>query len=275
MDFEALETATSELPYVKESFELLKETASWIAFAVSVREAPNPEPINRNQAICAGQLVRMHKIVRVVLRQIVDEHGGDHQMALTREFIESAAVVAYLLEDVADSSRFDAYIYDSLIPERELLITISREVKKRGLRLPIEDRMERSVQSTLRKAGVRLEDIPARKNNGWPSIETRINLLGPAAYNAYRSGSAAVHGTWSDLTRNHLSEVDDGFVPQFEPVDYRPQPLLLMGYLSTMILVKYIAVYTPSALELLATIEGLRGRIKAVDAAHERFLNQS
>jgi hypothetical protein len=275
VDFEELQRAKGELPYVRESFELLKETASWIALGISIREEPQMEALERNHAICAGQLVRMCKIIRIVLRQIADEHGGDHQMALAREFVESAAAVVYMLEDASDETRFDAYMHDSLIPERELLRTIEQQVKDRnGLRLPIEDRMERSVQATLHRAGVKLQDIPSRKNNGWPSVETRLKLLGPAAYDAYRSGSAAVHGTWSDLARNHLKEVDGRFIPHFEPAEYRPQPLLMMGFLSTAVLEKYLAVYVPlAAASLNPALKNLGERIRAVDSAHERLLN--
>ncbi|MGN5734567.1 DUF5677 domain-containing protein [Arthrobacter psychrochitiniphilus] len=275
IDFQELKNAKNEVLHVKEAFELLKETAAWIALGISIREAPQPEALERNQAICAGQLVRMCKIIRVCLRQIVDDHGGGHQMALAREFIESAAAVTYLLEDVNDEARFDAYMHDSLIPERELLQTIRLQVKERGgRRLLIEDRMERSVHATLKGAGVKLEDIPARKSNGWPSIETRIKLLGPTAYEAYRSGSAAVHGTWSDLARNHLEQVESRFILQFEATDFRPQPLLLIGTLSTAVLRKYLAIYVPlAAVSLTPALKDLDERIRAVDAAHEELIN--
>lgn len=275
VDLEELKNARNELPYVKEAFELLKETTAWIALGISIREAPQPEALERNQAICAGQLVRMYKIIRICLRQILDDHGGDHQMALAREFIESAAAVAYLLEDVTDEARFDSYMHDSLIPERELLQTMRLQVKDQGgRRLPIECRMERSVHATLKGAGVKLEDIPARKKNGWPSVETRIKLLGPTAYEAYRSGSAAVHGTWSDLARNHLEQVDGSFILQFEATDFRPQPLLLIGALSTVVLKKYLDAYIPlAAVSMSPALKDLDERIRALDAAHEAFIN--
>lgn len=275
VDFEYLKTATDESAYLKEAFELLREVTAWVGIGISIREKSQPEAMERNQAICAGQLVRMCKIMRICMKQIADDHGGDHQMALSREFIESASTAAFLLEDVTNEARFTSYLHDSLIQQRELLGTVRKLVKARnGVRLAIEDRMERSVQATVKRAGIELEDIPGRKQNGWDSVETRVRLLGPAAYDAYRAGSSAVHGTWADLDRNHLEVVDGGFVPKYESDDFRPQPLLMMGVLGTVVLRKYLHAYGPSeAAPIADVLDDLEERIRALDVAHEQYLN--
>lgn len=228
----------------------------------------------RDQAICAGQLVRMYKIMRLVLLQIADDHGGDHQMALSREFLESASTVAYLLDAPSDSGRFLSFLHDSLIQESQLLKTIEGQITQRGGEVwPIEERMRRSALNTFRHAGVEPVEVPSRKNNGWPPAEARIKLLGPTAYTAYRAGSSAVHGTWSDVLRNHIQSEGQGFIPAMEPTEYRPQILLMMGVLSTVILQGYAGVFTPiAAPSVVAALADLRDRIKALDAAHEKFL---
>lgn len=274
VDFEALRDETYEIAYLKEAFELLKETASWVALAGSARALGVPEAVGRNQAVCLGQLVRMTKIMRLVLNQIANDHGGDQQMALSREFLESASTVAFLLEDPTDTARFVSYLHDSLIQEAQLLKTIDEQVAQRqGNVLPIEDRMRKSALNTLRAAGIDAEDVPSRKKNGWPSAETRIKLLGPAAYTAYRAGSSAVHGTWSDLLRNHIRSRAGGFVPVFHEADYRPQTLLMMGFLSTVVVDRYLEAFAPFAVDSIgAALADLRDRTQALDAAHEAFL---
>lgn len=155
VDFDALRGENHEIAYVKESFEILKEAASWIALALSIRQEGQSEEMPRDQAICAGQLVRMYKIMRLVLRQIADDHGGDHQMALSREFLESASTVAYLLDAPSDSGRFLSFLHDSLIQESQLLKTIEGQITQRGGEVwPIEERMRRSALNTFRHAGV-------------------------------------------------------------------------------------------------------------------------
>ncbi|WP_427174313.1 DUF5677 domain-containing protein [Arthrobacter sp. 92] len=274
VNFDVLRGESHEIAYLKESFEILKETGSWIALALSIREEGQGDELPRDQAICAGQLVRMYKITRLVLRQIIDDHGGDHQMALSREFLESASTVAYLLDAPSDSGRFLSFLHDSLIQESQLLKTIEGLVKQRGGEVwPIEERMRRSALDTFRQAGVDPSEVPSRKNNGWPPAEARIKLLGPAAYTAYRAGSSAVHGTWSDVLRNHIESEGQGFVPVFEATEFRPQVLLMMGVLSTVILQGYVGVFAPTpAPSIVEALTDLRERIKALDAAHEEFL---
>ena len=276
VDFGKLRAANVESAYVEEAVELLKETASWLTLGLSITEKSKRHVLERDQAICAGQLVRMYKICALSVLQFSAGHGGDHQMALAREFVESAGAAAYLLEKIDTKERFNAYIYDSLIPERELLRTIKQQVRERnGVRLPIEERMERSVQATLKTAGVELEEIPPRKQNNWPSVESRLKLLGPVAYNAYRAGSSAVHGTWTDLARNHLEETDGGFIPQLAATAIRPQPLLMMSFLGCRTLEQYLRNYVSSAAEFLVPhIRDLGERVSELDSAHELFLNE-
>ena len=133
---------------------------------------------------------------------------------------------------------------DSLIAEREFLTVIRKQVARRGgKRLPIEDRMERSVRNAFSSAGLEEPRIPSRRSNGWPSAQERIALLGPTAYSAYRTGSGSLHGAWYDLVRNHLEEVGPGmFAPDFVAAAIRPQPLFMMAIVSADCALSYIEV---------------------------------
>lgn len=142
--------------------------------------------------------------------------------------------------------------------------------------LPIEERINRSIAETLAAAGVREDEIPSRRNNGWPNAQVRLELLGPTAYAAYRTGSGAVHGSFADIYKNHLDEVPGGFEIETRPQRFRPQPLLSMALLSLITLSDYSRVFLGMSLP-----EGLaeRGRalmalLREVDDEHERYLTE-
>jgi hypothetical protein len=136
--------------------------------------------------------------------------GQDQQLALSRQLLGSTATLAYLLKnDEEHGDRFDSYVCDSLIAEREFLKDVRDEVAKRdGTCLPIEDRIENSIRDALLAAGLDESDIPSRRSNGWPSAETRMKLLGPVAYSWYRTSSGAVYGSFPDFYLRYL-DVDE------------------------------------------------------------------
>jgi Family of unknown function (DUF5677) len=273
VDFEELRSATSEMPFLKVSFELLKEAAGLTIMATGISPEPSPTRA-RNQAIYIGHLVRMVKMMRTTIRSIVDDHGGDQQMQLARQFLDSASALAYFLEDVGDTSRLDAYVNDSLIAEREFLADVHRQITERGgQKLPIEDRIEQSIRTTFQLAGVEPEDLPSRSKNNWPSAQERLKLLGPTAYSAYRMGSGSIHGSWHDLERNHLELVNGAFQPYHEAAPTRPQPLFAMSLLAASIVRDFIRKLLPAAQPLFEPrIVGFLERLRQADELHEAFV---
>lgn len=274
--FEELEDAAKEEPFVREGFELLKEAAVLLTTVAGLRTARHSDGLDRDHAIVVGHYARMVKLMKSLIRQLADGHGGDQQIAINREFMDSVSTVQYLMSDPGDGTRFTSYVMDSLIAEREFLKDVREQVTQRGDRMiPIEERINRSIAETLAAAGVREEDIPARRNNGWPSAQTRMELLGPTAYAAYRTGSGAVHGSFTDIYKNHLTEASEGFEIELRPQPFRPQPLLTMAMLALLTLNDYSIMFL--GLPLPATMED-RGRalmelLWRVDKLHERFLN--
>jgi hypothetical protein len=276
VQFEKLEEARSEEPFLRESFELLKEAASLTAMAAGITLSSDGSGHDRNNAVLVGHLVRMVKLMRTLIRMIVDDHGGDQQMQLTRQFLDSASTLAYLLEDIEDTARFDAYINDSLIAEREFLNDVRAEVKNRGGEwLPIEERIERSITNTFKSAGVRAEDLPSRRANNWPNAQQRLALLGPVAYSAYRTGSSDIHGAWHDLERNHLEEIDGQFRPQLDQAIPRPQPLFAMSSLAVTTSLEYIRKRYPFATaEFEPRFEHFLEKLRQADDLHEQYLTE-
>lgn len=271
--FAELEAANSEEPFLEASFELLKEAAGLTIFATGILLDENPGH-DRNQAILVGHLVRMVKLMRSTIRAIVDDHGGDQQMQITRQFLDSASALAYFLDDYEDTSRLDAYVNDSLIAEREFLADIQVQIRERGgKKLPIEERIEHSIATTFATAGMQAQHLPSRAKNGWPNAQQRLKLLGPTAYAAYRMGSGSIHGSWHDLERNHLDLVDGLFVPDHESARQRPQPLFAMALLAVTIVRDYIAKRYPTATDLFEDrFTDLEAKLEQADQLHEAYL---
>jgi len=277
VNFKELETTTEETPFVRESFELLKEASVLLTAVAGIRTEAQTDGLSRNHAIVIGHYARMTKLMKSLIRQIADGHGGDQQIAVSREFMDSVSTVMYLLGDPGDGSRYTSYVMDSLIAEREFLKDVRQQVAQRSdVVLPIEERINRSIAETLTAAGVREEDIPSRRNNGWPNAQVRLALLGPTAYAAYRTGSGAVHGSFADIYKHHLDEVNGGFEIELRPQRFRPQPLLSMALLSLLTLGDYSRIYLGMPVPKVFQERGraLIALLEKTDELHERYLNE-
>jgi len=275
VDFEDLLRATDEQPFVREAFELLKEALMLLVAVAGIRTEGLRDGLPRNHAIIIGHYARMAKLMKTLVRQIADGHGGDQQVAVSREFMDSVSTVMYLLRDSGDGSRYTAYVMDSLIAEREFLRVVREQAAQRGnVLLPIEERINRSIAETLAAAGVREEDIPSRRSNGWPNAQARIELLGPTAYSAYRTGSGAVHGSFTDIFKHHLAETPGGFEIEIRPQRFRPQPLLSMALLTLTTLADYSRTFLEMPLPRLLQERGhaLESLLRDVDQKHEQYL---
>lgn len=277
-DLSSLSLATSDDNgvHVHAAFELLKEAAVFGAVVASLRL--QGEPLTRNRAIATGNLIRIVRLDRSMVAQVADGHGGDQQLALSRQLLDSAATLAYLLEnDEEHGDRFDSYVFDSLIAEREFLKDVRDQVAKRdGTRLPIEDRIENSIRDTLLAAGLDESDIPSRRSNGWPSAETRMKLLGPVAYSGYRTSSGAVHGSFTDLYLHYLDFDESGNLGIRERAyPYVPQTLLTAGLLTVEAAALTLRSYIrPAPLELESAFRRLRSRLGQADTHHESAMRR-
>jgi hypothetical protein len=271
-NWEALQSAKSEDVFGEAAFELFKEAGILTTLAASLIPS---EPMNRDDAILCGLLVKACKLGKAIVA--MSAHlGSDRQLALFRELIEGLAALRYLLDDPGDGSRFEAYVLNSSIAERELLKVIERNVANRGTELPIEASMTRSLQNTTASAGIDdASTVPGKKRIGWPSAETLVNGLGGDVYLAYRGGSSVLHSQWADLIRNHLVPTEDGhFEPNFDEPAARPQPLYAGATLLVMTIDHYLTMMRPDALELFRThLSSLDERLQRVAQMHGAWLD--
>ncbi|MFJ1541909.1 DUF5677 domain-containing protein [Micromonospora chalcea] len=226
-------------------------------------------------AIRCGLLVRACKLCMDLLADVC-VLKGHQQLALNRELIETLANLSYLCGDDEHGTRHLAFLQDSLIVEREFLKVVERQqMLNGGIELPMEARIRASIDETAQAAGVDLEQLPGRRRINWPSALDRIEMaFGRTAYPAFRTGSGAVQGTWHDLLRNHLVQVDGGFEPNFQAARPRPQPLLSAAIQLTTTAITYLRRQPDVPQQIfnqpLAAVLGFAFR---ADDLHERWLS--
>jgi hypothetical protein len=239
------ETLSDDSAIGEAAFELLKVTAVFAHFAAGLLPT---NAYTRDEAILAGLVVKVSKLGKAMVA--MSAHlGSDRQLALAREVIEALATLAYLVDDT-DGGRFDQYIQDSLVAEREFLRLIKKNVEARGSSWAIEESMTRSIERTARDAGVDdVTALPGRRAIGWPSTELLVNLLGLNVYPSYRTGSSVLHTQWLDLVRHHIRREDDGtFTLRLEDDPPRGQPLYGAGVLIVDGVRRYLQRVRPDAL---------------------------
>jgi hypothetical protein len=103
------------------AFELYKETVSLVNLASHLldEEAAENGGWRRNQAICAGLLVRISKFMLVVTQLSAGGNRADVVAALNRSILETAVNLEFLVT-TQDDTYFDKFVTLGLGPEREL-----------------------------------------------------------------------------------------------------------------------------------------------------------
>lgn len=232
--WDTLNGASSESPFMETSFYLLREATHWMGIISGLK----PErPLDRNRAIIRGLVVRLTKLMRLTLRELKDGETFQ-QLSISRDAIETLGTLAWLVKDDGTGVRFDQYVMNSLIAERELLQDIQKNIKQRdGDTWPIEERMKRSIEKTAHAAGIEdVSKLPGRSKIGYPSAEARVKPLGSSVYASYRMGSVETHGDWNDLFRNHLTYDGSEFSPNLDSLHVRPQNPLMLVQLSIIVI---------------------------------------
>lgn len=270
----ALENASNEEPFTEAAFYLLRECAQTCTILAMVQTS---NPLTRNQAINMGLAVRLSKLAKAIVRDLSNQECFQ-QLSLSRQLLETSATLVYLMNDDGSGGRYDEYVMDSLVAERETLKVVQENIKDRGGEVwHIEKRMRTSIEKTAADAGIKsVEELPSRKNIGFPSIEDRIKLLGETTYVGYRTGSAEVHGTWTDLIKYHLIYADNKFAPNPE----NPSPRPHVATTTTSVLARVFGAYLDSLdikelddkFEPLLT--SLIERNDKLVKAHEKWLEQ-
>jgi hypothetical protein len=270
-NWEKLKKTKAENPFEEAAFGLLKEAGIYATLTSAIIPKAS---YKRDNAILCALVVKLAKLTKAMIAMTL-HLGGDRQLAMARELIEALSILDYLLND-ADGSRFEQYVLNSLVIEKEFVKTINTNVIKRNKKLKIEESMLRSVQKAAKAAGYEnISKLPSRKKINWPNVETLIAQLDKDLYLSYRSGSGIIHTQWDDLLRHHLiPRGDDTFEPRYEERLTRPQPLYGAALLLVRELKKYIKKMRPKAEDkLFPLLDDLLGRTVKVAGMHSVYLD--
>ena len=279
VDDEVLKGCAKERRFDALAFELYKETATVLTVCshsyISLQE--DERPLTRNQAIGAGLLVRIVKFMIAVMDLSAEQDRGEIVLARNRCIEESAVNLRYLLMK-NEEKYFDQFVRFSLGTERELYDIIQRNIADRGgKKLPIEQRMLKSIARTCEISGVPIEEIDPKFKDWGGGVRNRLKALGQGdLYVSLRLGSHAIHGTWVDLWQRNLEEKDGGFIvePRFSRVDSRL--LLPICFIVLQAGESYIDFFfgeLPDVRPLRRRMEDLQARVSRVDNAAEAWLS--
>lgn len=273
--------AVNQQELVGLAFNLYKEAAKFVGLAISVGGEAEDRPLPRNQAICAGLLMRIAKFQLVITQLTAESDRGEVVHILNRCIIESAVNLQFLIGR-NEQHFYDQFVLHSLGPERELYDTIQRNIEARGgERLPIEDRMLASIYRMCRMSGTRIQDANARYGDWGGGLYERLRFLGiEELYLALqRLPSHAVHGSWVDLALQHLVEAGEGF--RVDESWGRVDSRLLLPICIVMILPAvraYLQQFLPDCPErdhIFNRIDDLLARMSRVEAASEAILGRN
>jgi len=150
------------------SFELYKEAVSVVNLTAHLLDeaASVKGGWPRNQAICAGLMIRIFKFMLVVTQLSADGNRAEVVTALNRSIMESAINLEFLVS-ANDDKYFDQFVRFSLGPERELYDIIQANVAIRGGEVqPIEQRMLESINDVCQASDVKIGEVN-RKYRDW------------------------------------------------------------------------------------------------------------
>jgi Family of unknown function (DUF5677) len=266
------------------AFELYKEALSVVNLAAHLLD--EAAALNggwpRNQAICAGLMIRIAKFMLVVVQLSAKGDRAEVISALNRSINESAINLEFLVS-TNDDKYFDQFVKFSLGPERELYDFIQAKFSARGGEAwPIELRMLKSINDVCQASGVKIEEVNRKYGDWGGGLRERLKALNKEEQylGMQRLPSHAVHGTWVDLLLNDLEHdsKSDVFspVPTFSWVDER-----LLGPIATFVLEAtkpYVLRYflgIPETKLLSERIDDLLNRIREAGAIHERLMNRN
>ena len=271
----------TESEFMDLSVELFKEIGLIIlTLANIIKRDDNNKLIkwNKNEAIIVGNLIRINKLQNSFLDNICQKRR-EITVILSRCLAETIINLLYILKNIKNSKVYTEFIEYSMREEKELLIKIDENVKKRGSELPIEKRMRNSILSSLNQSGLKIEDIKKSIGKSWTTSlykkAKEVELL-DIFYAIYSLPTHAVHGNWQDLIDYHINFKENGYEPNSKWHIPRPQQITGVGYLSVLVCKKYAKTFLTfmNFNEIKNILEDIEKRLFTLDKLHESFIQK-
>jgi Family of unknown function (DUF5677) len=272
---EAIKAFAEEADFTGLGVDFLVEAGSYVCIAACTYPS-GKIGWTRDEAIIGGNFVRLFKLISAILDQTC-QHRRETTFIFGRLAFETIVNTKYLLK-YGSKKLFDSYVEYSLQHEHKLLASIEENIAARdGIELPIEQRMKRSVNRMFEKSEISATAKRAKiKNWGDKNLFERSKDvdLDTAYLGVFGGGSHAVHGNWPDLLEYHVIKKPDGFHPQLDWRNPRPQVLTTIALLCIELVREYFCkiVGTDQVAEVERPLYDFYQRLTFAVKIHEEFL---
>lgn len=267
-----------EYPHLKLSTDLMGEGARYTCMLGSALAVGRTD-WSVDEAILGGHLVRLFKLMRHAIQQVVDSHADI--LFVTIRLISEGIINFRYLQENRNDELFTSYLHQSLQKERALLESIRANIADRGgTTLPIEERMLASIARAFENSQVKVEGLPSKRIRDWGglNVRDRAKALGleEAYLGVFGGPSESIHGSWADLRQHQLQVVAPGrFRPRFEDERPRPQPFYALTVLLIPGLISYARAFGEAAsAQIVERLEDLVTRVHTADELHEGYLQR-
>jgi hypothetical protein len=283
IDSAALAACITADDFTSLSFELYKEVGvvATVSASCYIGMPGDPHVMPRNQAICAGLLIRIAKFMTAIVVLTATKESREVAMALMRCIMDTAVTIRFLILK-NDNSIYDEFVRRGLSPEGELFDLVQRNLAARGGEsLPVERRLLKTINDLLTASGLTIADIPRQHRDWGGGLRKRLIALGieDTYAGSQRMPSHAIHGTWVDLLIHHLEQTEAGWRlrPDFSRIDTRllfPQSLTVLQAASDY-LKGFFSAHLKEIEPAFQRFDDLARRIAVVDRAYEIWIQSS
>jgi hypothetical protein len=283
IDAAAITACTSADNFTSLSFELYKEVgvAATVAANCYVGVPADPHVMPRNQAICAGLLVRIAKFMTGIVVLTATQESREVAVALMRCIMDTAVTIRFLILRNEDAL-YDEFVRRGLSPEGELFDLVQRNIVARGGEsLPVERRLLKTINDLAEASGLTIAEIPRQHRDWGGGMRKRLIALGieDTYVGSQRMPSHAIHGTWVDLLIHHLERTDAGWRLRagFSKIDTRvlsPQSLTVLQT-ATDYLKGFFGAQIADLEPVFQRFDDLARRITMVDRAYELWIQSA
>lgn len=278
VDAEAMSTFTNEGDFMGIAIDLMIETGSYTCLAATTFHEEHAW--DRDLAAVCGNMVRLYKLVDAVLDQTT-QLRQETVFIFARLVFETVVNIRFIVQNY-EPALIESYIQHSFRHERKLRDRIvSRIEARRGIVLPVEDRMLKSIDRSAAASGIAIEEVDLSDKSPWGRKNTfekaREVGLEEAYLGAFGGPSHSVHGNWNDIYGNNLHwDEETGFTPNLDWHRPRPQVMFALCHLIAETLPIYFEFMGgDEVVEVLNDpLSDLLDRIIQASNTHEAYLGE-
>lgn len=168
IDSAAIAVCNTADDFTSLSFELYKEVGivATVSASCYIGMPGDPHVMPRNQAICAGLLIRIAKFMSAIVVLTATQESREVAMALMRCIMDTAVTIRFLILR-NDDTIYNEFVRRSLSPEGDLFDLVQRNIAARGGEpLPVERRLLKTINGLVEASGLTLADVP-RQHRDW------------------------------------------------------------------------------------------------------------